>query len=141
MLQFVFWTCISLVLYTYIGYAIVIFILVRLFPYRNRMKEAYQNSDENNLPSLTLFITAYNESAVIPEKMLNCLALDYPADKLKILWVIDGSTDHSHELLKQYPMVEIINSPLRKGKKEWLLVMMIQFRRKGKERIGNMNRY
>jgi len=65
---------------------------------------------------LTLFITAYNESAVIPEKMLNCLELDYPADKLKILWVIDGSTDHSHELLKQYPMVEIINSPLRKGK-------------------------
>jgi len=115
-LHIIFWSALFLVLYTYIGYAIVIFILARLFPYRIRMKEAYQNSDENNLPSLTLFITAYNESAVIPEKMLNCLELDYPADKLKILWVIDGSTDHSHELLKQYPMVEIINSPLRKGK-------------------------
>jgi len=110
-LHIIFWSALLLVLYTYIGYAIVIFILARLFPYRIRMKEAYQHSDENNLPSLTLFITAYNESAVIPEKMLNCLELDYPADKLKILWVIDGSTDHSHELLKQYPMVEIINSP------------------------------
>lgn len=114
MLQFVFWTCIFLVLYTYIGYAIVIYTLARVFPYP--IKERAQNSDRHELPPLTLFITAYNESEIIPDKMLNCLALDYPKDKLNILWVIDGSTDDSRELLAKYPMVEIIGSPLRRGK-------------------------
>ncbi|WP_088159930.1 glycosyltransferase family 2 protein [Sphingobacterium sp. G1-14] len=115
-LHIVFWSALLLVLYTYIGYAVVIFILAKLFRYPNKVQMDDQNAAEDHLPVLTLFITAYNESAVIPEKMLNCLELDYPPDKLKILWVIDGSTDHSHELLKQYPMVEIISSPLRKGK-------------------------
>lgn len=114
MLQFVFWTCISLVLYTYIGYAILIYILARLFPYP--IKERSQNSDGYELPPLTLFITAYNESEIIPDKMLNCLELDYPKDKLNILWVIDGSTDDSLELLAKYPMVKIVGSAHRKGK-------------------------
>ncbi|WP_294346775.1 glycosyltransferase family 2 protein [Sphingobacterium sp.] len=114
MLQFVFWTCIFLVLYTYIGYAIVIYTLARVFPYP--IKERAQNSDRHELPPLTLFITAYNESEIIPDKMLNCLALDYPKDKLNILWVIDGSTDDSRELLAKYPMVKIIGSAHRKGK-------------------------
>ncbi len=116
MLQFVFWTCISLVLYTYIGYAIIIYILARLFPYPIAIKEMFQNSDGNELPPLTLFITAYNESEIIADKMLNCLELDYPKDKLNILWVIDGSTDDSRELLAKYPMVKIIGSAHRKGK-------------------------
>lgn len=116
MLQFFFWTCISLVLYTYIGYAIIIYILARLFPYPIAIKEMFQNSDGNELPPLTLFITAYNESEIIADKMLNCLELDYPKDKLNILWVIDGSTDDSRELLAKYPMVNIIGSAHRKGK-------------------------
>ncbi|MDR3011546.1 MAG: glycosyltransferase family 2 protein [Sphingobacterium sp.] len=116
MLQFIFWTCISLVLYTYIGYAILIYVLARLFPYPIAIKERSQNNDGNDLPPLTLFITAYNESEIIPEKMLNCLELDYPKDKLNILWVIDGSTDDSCELLTKYSMVKIVSSAHRKGK-------------------------
>jgi len=115
-LNIFFWSALLLVLYTYIGYAIVIFILARLFPYPIQRKEGEQNSEGKQFPPLTLFITAYNEAEIIPEKMSNCLELDYPVDKLHILWVIDGSTDHSRELLKQYPMVEIVGSPLRRGK-------------------------
>ncbi|WP_367210846.1 glycosyltransferase family 2 protein [Sphingobacterium sp. R2] len=113
-LNIFFWSALFLVLYTYIGYAIVIYTLARVFPYP--IKERAQNSDRHELPPLTLFITAYNESEIIPDKMLNCLALDYPKDKLNILWVIDGSTDDSRELLAKYPMVKIIGSAHRKGK-------------------------
>ncbi len=113
-LNIFFWSALLLVLYTYIGYAIVIYTLARVFPYP--IKERAQNSDRHELPPLTLFITAYNESEIIPDKMLNCLALDYPKDKLNILWVIDGSTDDSRELLAKYPMVKIIGSAHRKGK-------------------------
>lgn len=115
-LHIIFWSALLLVLYTYIGYAILIYILARLFPYPISIKERSQNSDANEPPPLTLFITAYNESAVIPEKMLNCLELDYPPDKLNILWVIDGSTDDSRELLAKYSMVKIVGSAHRKGK-------------------------
>ncbi|WP_312185126.1 glycosyltransferase family 2 protein [Sphingobacterium sp.] len=115
-LNIVFWCALWLVFYTYIGYAIVIFILAKLFPYQNTAKVNEQNGAEDRLPRLTLFITAYNEAEIIAQKMANCLNLDYPKDKLKILWVIDGSTDQSHELLEQYPMVEIVGSPIRKGK-------------------------
>ncbi|WP_313158830.1 glycosyltransferase family 2 protein [Sphingobacterium multivorum] len=90
--------------------------MARLFPYPIAIKEMFQNSDGNELPPLTLFITAYNESEIIADKMLNCLELDYPKDKLNILWVIDGSTDDSRELLAKYPMVKIIGSAHRKGK-------------------------
>ncbi|WP_312789934.1 glycosyltransferase family 2 protein [Sphingobacterium sp.] len=115
-LNIVFWCALWLVFYTYIGYAIVIFILAKLFPYQNKAKVNEQNGAEDRLPHLTLFITAYNEAEIIAQKMSNCLNLDYPKDKLRILWVIDGSTDQSHELLKQYPMVEIVGSSIRKGK-------------------------
>lgn len=115
-LNIVFWCALWLVFYTYIGYAIVIFILAKLFPYQNKAKVNERNGAEDRLPHLTLFITAYNEAEIIAQKMANSLNLDYPKDKLRILWVIDGSTDQSHELLEQYPMVEIVGSPIRKGK-------------------------
>ncbi|MDR0262002.1 MAG: glycosyltransferase family 2 protein [Sphingobacterium sp.] len=105
-----------LVIYTYLGYAFVIFMLAKLFPYPSKKKLDYLNSHQNQFPPLTLFITAYNEAEIISKKMSNCLDLQYPSDKLHILWVIDGSTDNSRSLLEQYPMVEIVSSPLRKGK-------------------------
>src|SRR5690606_17991552 len=57
------------------------------------------------------------EAAVIDEKMANCLSLAYPPDRLRILWVIDGSTDHSETLLSNYNGgIQIIYSPERRGK-------------------------
>ena len=58
---------------------------------------------DDALPPLTLFIAAYNEEDVVDEKMRNCLELDYPADKLRILWVTDGSNDHTNERLSHWP--------------------------------------
>lgn len=114
---FFFWCCFALVLYTYIGYGIVIFLLVKLKPAVSR-RQAVQVTEEvaAALPAVTLFIAAYNEAQIIPEKMLNCRQLNYPKDKLKVLWVIDGSTDDSASLLQQYPEVEIVSSPARRGK-------------------------
>ena len=49
-------------------------------------------------------------------KMENTLQLDYPHDKLHIMWVTDGSTDQTNERLAQYPEVEVVFTPERKGK-------------------------
>ncbi|MCI0920531.1 glycosyltransferase family 2 protein [Sphingobacterium rhinopitheci] len=109
---FAFWACFLLVFYTYVGYALVIYILSKYWPYKNQLI----NSSSGNLPVLTLCIAAYNEEDIIPIKMDNCLSLNYPSDKLRILWVIDGSNDNSHTILKEYSNIDILFKPERLGK-------------------------
>jgi cellulose synthase/poly-beta-1,6-N-acetylglucosamine synthase-like glycosyltransferase len=58
--------------------------------------------DEGYLPSVTIIIPAYNEEDCIEEKLLNSLALDYPADKLEIIISSDNSTDRTAEIVRKY---------------------------------------
>lgn len=114
-LEILFWTGLFIVFYTYIGYGILLYALVRL-------KECFRKpiprplpADEE-LPPLTLFIAAYNEEDVVDEKMRNCLQLDYPADKLRILWVTDGSNDRTNERLSRWRQATVLHQPERQGK-------------------------
>jgi len=108
-----FWLGAFLVFYTYLGYGILLYVLVKIkekfFP-----AKAVPYSEE--YPEVTLMIAAYNEESVIHEKMRNCRALQYPEGKLKIYWVTDGSNDKTDELLKTYSEVYILHQPERKGK-------------------------
>ena len=115
-MKIVFWIALFIVFYTYIGYGILLYIIIRLKRlFRGKPQKAVLPADEN-LPTMTLMICAYNEEDVVAEKMENTLALDYPKDKLRIMWVTDGSNDHTNELLKAYPEVDIVFSPERRGK-------------------------
>jgi cellulose synthase/poly-beta-1,6-N-acetylglucosamine synthase-like glycosyltransferase len=71
---------------------------------------------DDELPTMTLMICAYNEQDIVAEKMQNTRALDYPKDKFRVMWVTDGTTDNTNELLKAYPEVDVVFSPDRKGK-------------------------
>lgn len=107
-----FWASLIIVFYTYMGYGILLRICVAIkefiFPV---------GKNENvELPNVTLLIAAYNEEAVIKDKMENCLKLKYPEGKLKLMWVTDGSNDDTNERLKQYPGIELLWTPERKGK-------------------------
>lgn len=108
-----FWIAFGIVFYTYLGYGIILALLVKV-------KELFIKPTLRKLPSdlphVTLLITAYNEQDVISEKMINCRELDYPADKLDIVWVTDGTTDASNEMLKKYPEVTLYFEPQRRGK-------------------------
>lgn len=44
-------------------------------------------------PTVTVAIAAYNEAGVIASKLRSCLEQDYPADRLDVVLVSDGSTD------------------------------------------------
>jgi cellulose synthase/poly-beta-1,6-N-acetylglucosamine synthase-like glycosyltransferase len=48
--------------------------------------------------------------------MNNSMELDYPKEKLHIVWVADGSDDGTPELLEEYPNVTLHYLPERKGK-------------------------
>ena len=75
-------------------------------------------ASNDELPEVTLFITAFNEEDVVDEKMENSLELDYPADKLRIVWVTDGSDDGTNERLQTRwaGKATVHFQPLRQGK-------------------------
>lgn len=113
-LEIVFWVLLFIIVYTYIGYGIVLYILVRI----KRLFSTKQNhlQEEQSLPNITLFIPAYNEKDYVAQKMANTLELNYPKEKLKIFWVTDGSNDGTNLLLKTYKNVELFHRPERNGK-------------------------
>ncbi len=100
--------------YAYLGYGIVIFLLDKakktFFP-----KSAYVFNPDFT-PPVTLLIAAYNEEDFIEKKIANCLALDYPKDKLTILFVTDGSTDATPEIVRRFEEVKLMHEPARLGK-------------------------
>lgn len=113
--EMLFWISLLIVFYTYIGYGIVLYFLVKIKECFRKPVHYPMPSDEK-LPELTLFIAAYNEEDVVDEKMQNCLDLDYPAEKLHIFWVTDGSNDHTNERLSRWPQATVLHQPGRQGK-------------------------
>lgn len=107
-----FWFCLFIVFYTFIGYGILLWLLVKI-------KESIKSPPIYQIcqyQSVTLFIAAYNEESIVDSKMSNCLELDYPKEKLNIVWITDGSDDTTNDKLAQYRNVEILYQPLRQGK-------------------------
>ena len=120
-LKIIFWIGIFLVFYTYIGYGLLLWVLVQLKRMvRGRAAKAVLPADDA-LPDVTLMICAYNEQDVVDMKMENTHQLDYPSQKLHVMWVTDGTTDDTNQRLARYPEVEIVYTPERKGKTAALL--------------------
>jgi cellulose synthase/poly-beta-1,6-N-acetylglucosamine synthase-like glycosyltransferase len=100
--------------YTYIGYGVFLFFLIKIRRLLGIGKKPIP--DSSYFPDVTLFISAYNEKDYVTEKMTNSLSLDYPKEKLHIVWVTDGSDDGTPDLLKQYANVTVYHLPERNGK-------------------------
>lgn len=116
-LKIIFWLCLALVVYTYIGYGVVLYMILKIKKLFVRSEASpILPLDQQLLPEVTLMICAFNEADVIAEKMKNIRELNYPQDKLCVMWVTDGSTDDSNKLLADYPEIIVVYSPERKGK-------------------------
>lgn len=103
---------IAIVLYTYIGYGVLLFIISKI---KGPAKVSASKPDDE-LPRVTLLIAAYNEEQFVEEKIKNCLELDYPAGKLDVYFVTDGSTDRTPELVSRHPEIKLFHENGRKGK-------------------------
>jgi biofilm PGA synthesis N-glycosyltransferase PgaC len=68
------------------------------------------------LPYCTLVVAAYNEEGFIKEKIKNCLQLKYPPGKLKFVFITDGSTDKTPQIISDYPQIQLLHQDLRAGK-------------------------
>ena len=113
-LMIAFWILIFVVFYAYIGYGIFLYFLVLIKRITGlSRKKGFEPDFE---PDVTLFIAAYNEKDFVAEKVKNSRELDYPSEKLHMVWVTDGSDDGTPDLLKTYEGVEVHHLPQRSGK-------------------------
>ena len=115
-LKIAFWICVFLVFYTYIGYGLLLWLLVRVKRIVKGKAAKAALPVDSELPDVTFLVCAYNEQDVVDMKMKNTHQIDYPQDKLHVMWVTDGSTDGTNEQLSRYPEVEVVFSPERRGK-------------------------
>jgi len=113
-LQLLFWFLVFVVIYTYVGYGILLYAIVKIKRIFKLGKKWQPNPDYE--PAVTLFISAYNEKDYVAGKMSNSLALDYPKEKLHFVWVTDGSDDGTPELLRKFNNVTVHHLPERNGK-------------------------
>lgn len=112
-LKITFWVLLFIVFYAYIGYGILLFLLVRV---KRLFKTENTGLSTDYEPEVTLFIAAYNEKDFVAEKIRNSRELDYPSEKLKIVWVTDGSDDGTPEELRKYDGITVHHLPQRNGK-------------------------
>lgn len=90
-----FWVSVLGVAGTYLLYPLFLWLLTCW-----RRPPTYAELGE--LPAVSLIISAYNEAAVIGEKLDNSLSLVYPPGKLQIIVISDGSQDGTDQLAGQY---------------------------------------
>jgi poly-beta-1,6-N-acetyl-D-glucosamine synthase len=114
MLKFLFWFPVGIIFYSYLGYAILVYLFLKL-------KRAFGAptsvpGDPDFEPDVTLVVSAYNEAGFIERKIINSLELDYPASKLQWLFITDGSDDATPEIIGRYPQIRLLHQPERKGK-------------------------
>jgi biofilm PGA synthesis N-glycosyltransferase PgaC len=113
-MKIAFWLSLFITFYTFFGYGILLFFLVKI-------KRAFKPKRENRyafdeLPSCTLIVAAYNEAAYIEEKIKNTLSLNYPEGKLQFIFVTDGSTDATPNIIEKFPQIKLLHSTARLGK-------------------------
>jgi len=63
-------------------------------------------------PEVVIIIPAHNEEKKIGAKIENCIAYDYPADKIKIVVASDKSTDRTEETVKKFESDQVYFMPL-----------------------------
>lgn len=93
----------------FIGYDLF-FTLASFFRRRHRKHRSIR------LQKFAVIFAAYKEDQVIQESVERILLQDYPADKLRLVWITDGSNDNTNERLKEYPEVTVLYQPRRQGK-------------------------
>ncbi|WP_435624561.1 glycosyltransferase family 2 protein [Flagellimonas sp.] len=113
-LAYFFWIALFIIFYSYLGYGILLFALIKLRRLLGLGKPFTGNEDYE--PEVTLLITAHNEKDFVHRKVENSKNLEYPQNKLTQVWVTDGSNDGSPELLRKYAGVQVYHSDERLGK-------------------------
>ncbi len=111
-----FWLSVVVILYSYLVFPVIIHVLSS----GRRIKNDFYKSDDNNLPSVSLLIAAFNEEEVIEQKIKTIFSTGYPVEKLEVLIGSDNSTDRTNEIVSKltsyFPNLRFFLFEKRRGK-------------------------
>jgi poly-beta-1,6-N-acetyl-D-glucosamine synthase len=117
-MHFLFWISFGLVLYTYLGYPLLLTLVSTGKRQRKRIDESdgsanpNASTQSNPMPFVSLIIAAHNEQKVIRQKIENSLLLNYPHHRFEIVLVSDGSTDETNQIIESMLTQHEISSRL-----------------------------
>ena len=89
-----FWIAVSLLVYTYAAFPLLLAVRAKL------MRRPFQAAEIT--PTVSLIVVAHNEEACLDAKLENIAALDYPRDRLEIVLASDGSTDGTGAIMNRW---------------------------------------
>jgi len=95
-LETVFWVSLAMPVYAYLVYPAL------LLGCHFFCRRGASRPDTTFFPTVSIVLAAYNEASCIRQKIENCLALDYPREKLEILVGSDGSEDGTNQIVAEY---------------------------------------
>jgi cellulose synthase/poly-beta-1,6-N-acetylglucosamine synthase-like glycosyltransferase len=105
--------CLGVLIYTYLGYPVLIAALARIKPLQVRRDSAF-------LPTVSVLIPVFNARRYIGPKLDSLLALDYPDGLVDIIVCSDASDDGSDEVIRDYaerhPNIHYLRADQRSGK-------------------------
>jgi poly-beta-1,6-N-acetyl-D-glucosamine synthase len=93
MLRLLFWFSITAIIYTYLGYPLVVWLMARC---RRRVVRRAAIT-----PRVSVVIACHNEARNIEARLRNLLECDYPQEQLEIILISDGSTDLTAEVARR----------------------------------------
>jgi cellulose synthase/poly-beta-1,6-N-acetylglucosamine synthase-like glycosyltransferase len=111
LVEVLFWLSAGAIVYTYLGYPLLLVIASRVWGHPVRRAPEFT-------PSVSFVITAYNEERDLASKLENTLALDYPKDLLEVIVASDCSSDRTDEIVRGFAArgVRLHRQPERLGK-------------------------
>ncbi len=109
-IETIFWIGLGIIAYSYLGYGLILWLFNKLKPAK---KQHFNSSYE---PTVALIVPCFNEAGYIEEKIKNSLALNYPIEKLQLIFISDGSSDETPNIIQQYNQVMALHESARRGK-------------------------
>jgi len=113
--EIVFWISVLAIFHTYLLYPVILKLLTI-----NRKPNNIVFTTNDDLPFISILLSAYNEELVIEEKIKSMFDTTYPINKIEVLIGSDASSDKTNEIIERlaphYPQLTFIAYPERKGK-------------------------
>ena len=108
-----FWIFFYIIFYTFFGYGILLYFLVRI---KRVFKKPISLPQTVELSTVSVIIASYNEEDLIEEKINNCISLNYPENKLQLIFITDGSSDRTPDIVRKYSRIKLLHEDKRLGK-------------------------
>lgn len=117
-MEILFWCLIIIVVYTYLGYGLLLYLLILI---KRVFTKKTAKIGRNFQPEVTFIVAAYNEERWITEKIRNSISQQYPKDKVRYVFITDGSDDGTPEIVHNFQApegirIDLYHQPERKGK-------------------------